>query len=572
MMTNANKRMSTPAAERAKATGSGIAPTRLRMRALPCALCLSALFTCGASSETLAQKKPAPASRATMTTSGQKNPVPVRERRATVPAATTGTAEADTVKDAEDKAATTTVTTPPVSEAASGNDGGVAAPIGAAAREEETLDSLRLEIKDAKSDAERARLERRLVERLATDATRAESLVELRALLEGTRFDPQFYYNVGNMLARMNDPGAAATAYRKAIKQRKGNYPRALNNLGVVLLRAGDSAEAEAAFLDALRQEHFTYPEAHYNLGRLYHARGETELAIRQWKRALRLNPAHTPAAVLLAAALAADGDSDEALKTLAATRPADDEARRRVADAANKILENSELEVVKAVTGTSATVALPGLGLVVELPTNAGTSGALTRTTSRNRTTAKSDASRYQLDGKSLALLHTARDLRDEGKQAEAAQAYRRVIANQRGGFPPAELELAYALISQRQTAEATQLLTMLAARNGSEFPIAFYHLARLQETAGDLEAAAANYTRAVVAHGDRNPQFMLDLARIRERQGDFAAALTAFEAYIAANERTGTEIEWTAARLATLREKATTASATERRITPKQ
>jgi tetratricopeptide (TPR) repeat protein len=551
MMTNGSERMSIKTAGRADATGIAVAATRWHIRALPCALCLSALFICGASSETLAQKKPATASRAA-TTNGQKKPA--RQRRAVAPTATTETGganptntvatDAEIVKDAKDTTPSV-VTASPVADAASSVDDGVESTVSAtAASEAETLDSLRAEIKEAKSDTERARLERRFVELLATDATRDETLVELRALLDGTRFDPQFYYNVGNMLARMNDPGAAATAYRKAIKQRKGNYPRALNNLGVVLLRAGDSAEAETAFLDALRQEQFTYPEAHYNLGRLYQARGETELAVRQWRRALRLNPAHTPAALLLANALAADGEEEEALKTLAAARPTDTEARRSIADARVKILEVSATPpVVETVAGTSKDVA----------------GKALTPVASRDRaTTAKGDASRYQLDEKSLALLHTARDLRDEGKHAQAAQTYRRVIANQRGGFPPAELELAYALIALRQTPEATQLLTVLAARSGAEFPIAFYHLARLQETAGDLESAAANYTRAVVAHGDRNPQFMLDLARVRERQGDYAAALTALEAYIAANERTGTEIDWTATRLAALKEKA--------------
>lgn len=509
--------------------------------------CLTLLLICGASSATLAQKKPATTSRKAQ----------VRGRRA-VPTATPATKPAPTTTptEATDAAIASDAEiapTPAVTSDASSEEKSVAdeaTPNAAAEDEKETLDSLRAEIKDAKSDAERARLERRFVERLNTDATREESLTELRALIAGERFDPQFYYNIGNTLARIGDPIAAATAYRKAIEQRKGNYPRALNNLGVVLMRAGEAAAAETAFLDALRQEQFTYPEAHYNLGRLYHARGETDLAIRQWRRTLRLNPSHTPAALLLAAGLAADGDRDEALKILAAARPADAEARRSVADARNEIL---------------ADVAAP---TVVEA--NAEASAGSTPTTSRNRTTAKGGASRYQLDEKSLALFNTARDRRDEGKHAEAALIYRRVIAGQGGTFPPAELELAYALISLRQTAEAEQVLAALTARNGSKQPIAFYHLARLQETAGNLESAGANYTRAIVAFGDRNPQFMLDLARIRERQGDYAAALTALESYIAANERAGTEIEWTAARLASLREKAATASAAQS-VTPK-
>ncbi len=358
----------------------------------------------------------------------------------------------------------------------------------------------------------------------------------MRRLLDSARFDPPLYYNIGNHLARLGDARTAALAYRKAIDQRQGNYPRALNNLGVVLLRAGDWADAEEAFLRALRQENFTYAEAHYNLGRLYHARGDAELAIRSWQRTFRLQPMHAPAAVMLARALAAEGEAREAMKILDLARPANEAAR-------------SEIAAARLAVGAWAR----------EAPAVAKRSSSAAKTPG-----SRAAGSRYTLDAASFAVLQSARESRERGKYDEAAALYRRVLKNNRGSFPPAELELGYALISLRRNAEALQLLEPLSARHSAEFPIVHYHLARLYEAQGDLDRAAANYTRAVVLFGDRNPQFLLDLSRVRERQGDNAAALTAFEAYIAANERTGNDTaDWTVARLAALREQAATTSA---------
>ena len=87
----------------------------------------------------------------------------------------------------------------------------------------------------------------------------------------------------------------------KAIDQRKGNYSRALNNLGVVLLRIGRWDESYDALLSASKLESFRYSEASYNLGRLYAARGQSDLAVREWRRTLAIDPHHAAAADALA-------------------------------------------------------------------------------------------------------------------------------------------------------------------------------------------------------------------------------------------------------------------------------
>ena len=51
----------------------------------------------------------------------------------------------------------------------------------------------------------------------------------------------------------------------------------------------------------ALKSENFRYAEADYNLGRLYAARGQSDLAVRAWRRALLVDPKHTAARQALA-------------------------------------------------------------------------------------------------------------------------------------------------------------------------------------------------------------------------------------------------------------------------------
>jgi tetratricopeptide (TPR) repeat protein len=135
------------------------------------------------------------------------------------------------------------------------------------------VSTLRAQIKEAKTEAERSRLRRTLVDYLVALNKKQEAVDELRAMTKEERFDPVGFYNIGNALERLGDTGGAIEAYRKAIKQRKGNYPHALNNLGVMLMRQKRWDEAEEALTSALKLEDNHYPEASANLERLYYLR-----------------------------------------------------------------------------------------------------------------------------------------------------------------------------------------------------------------------------------------------------------------------------------------------------------
>lgn len=176
---------------------------------------------------------------------------------------------------------------------------------------------LRAQIMDARTEVERVRLQRTLVDYLMALGRAGEAATELRSMLGAEKLDAATYYNIGNGLARLDEHEAAVGAYRKAIDARQGNYPRALNNMGVALLHLGRLDEAYDAFVLAIKQQNFRYAEASYNLGILYAKRGEADLAISEWTRALAVQPDHIDAAVGLALAYAATGQPGRGLEVI---------------------------------------------------------------------------------------------------------------------------------------------------------------------------------------------------------------------------------------------------------------
>lgn len=165
----------------------------------------------------------------------------------------------------------------------------------------DAVTSLREEIEGAATPTDRIRLQLKLADLLVSTGQRSAALIELQLIANSNVFDPAGFYNLGNTYARIGETEGAINAYNLAIEQRKGRYSRAYNNLGVVLLRAGRLDEAHDALLAALKIESFRYAEASYNLGRVYAGRGQRELAAREWRRALAVDPKHDAAATSLA-------------------------------------------------------------------------------------------------------------------------------------------------------------------------------------------------------------------------------------------------------------------------------
>ncbi|HVF54655.1 MAG TPA: tetratricopeptide repeat protein [Pyrinomonadaceae bacterium] len=418
------------------------------------------------------------------------------------------------------------------------------------------LAAARAKIDEEKSETERARLQRAYVERLVALNRKAEAVSELRLMLAEERFDPAYFYNAGNALARLGESGAAVEAYRKAIAQRRGNYSRAQHNLGVVLIRQGRWEDAQEALKAALRLENYNYAEASYNLGRLHALRGEAGLAIVEWTRTLRIRPDHTDAAVALARTLAEDGDAEQALSVI---------------DAFVKRFERKGAGVPRAVeVARGEIVAARNLALEAEKggddgdakdsngETSPARDGELKANYREARTPSTAKLRPLSTDRSTYDVLKRARAARDAGRNEEAVALYNRVVENRGGYFPPANLELGYALGDLRRNEEAVAALLPVARKDGARYPVVFYHLGRCYEYLGQLGLAGENFERAVSLFGDTNPQFMLDLSRVREKEGKRVEALAAMENYVRASERNGSAApDWAHKRLAQLREK---------------
>lgn len=520
-------------------------------------LCLAALLALASCAGVFAQKRGAKSG-----ASKRRGAAAVRVRRVTTPAAASDAAgKADGKKDAgsveADAAAGEAKKDSTEENAASTDESGAGDP-------EKELGRLKESIAEAKTGPERARLQHALVARLVELERKPEAVALLREMSAEERFDPPYFYNVGNALARLGESDAAGDAYRKAIQQRKGNYARAQHNLGVVLIRQGRWEEAQDALRTALKLENYSYAEASYNLGRLYALRGEAGLAIDEWTRTLSLRPEHDEAAAALARALAEDGDPERALAVLdaftarfnrrGATPPRDIAVTRgEIVAALNLAAEQKAAQKAEPKTArksaqaeaseaVAANASAPALDIF-----NIGVEPA--RSAKRLRPLA--------IDGRTYELLRRARAEREAGRNEEAVGTYRRAIQSSGGYFPPANLELGYALGALGRNEEAVQTLLQVVSKEGARYPMAFYFLGRFYEQLNQLDRAGEAFSRAVTLFGDTNPQPLIDVSRVREKEGKLEEALSAMENYQRAVERTGSAPEWVRERVARLREK---------------
>jgi tetratricopeptide (TPR) repeat protein len=359
--------------------------------------------------------------------------------------------------------------------------------------------TLRNQIEGAASDSDRIRLRLKLADLLLSTGHKTEAIAELNTIANSNAFDPIGFYNLGNAFARLDNTESAIAAYRNAIQQRRGHYSRALNNLGVVLLRVGRWDEAQEALVSALQLENFRYAEASYNLGRVYSARGQNDLAAREWRRALLIDPQH---------------------------------------DAAKEALANSGTEERIVVASSKPSQPVHKAAVITKSP------GVATPAATKS----------LQLDQSSFEFLQRARNASERGKMTEAVENYQRVLSREGGYFPPANLELSYVLLSLKRYDEALVNLLAVSKRDGARYPISYFHLARLYERNGDLKLAEAAFSQVAPT----NSQFLLDLSRVREKLGDYKGSLEAMENYLKLMQAQGQKPVWSDERLAELRTKA--------------
>ncbi|XP_025602566.1 protein O-mannosyl-transferase TMTC1-like isoform X2 [Athalia rosae] len=125
------------------------------------------------------------------------------------------------------------------------------------------------------------------------DWTSRETL--LRSGLRTLPHNAKMHYNFANFLRDTSQPERAILHYQLALWLWP-TYASAHNNLGT--LTVGDQAEQH--FLSAIHAQP-GHVNAHYNLGQLYRKTNRTDECIRMLQRCVFLDPAYTPAYLVLA-------------------------------------------------------------------------------------------------------------------------------------------------------------------------------------------------------------------------------------------------------------------------------
>ncbi len=135
--------------------------------------------------------------------------------------------------------------------------------------------------------ARRAHLGVRLGTALVRAGRAEEGEAVLRDLVRQQPANTEMRFYLGNALYARKKHGAAAVAFREAIRLKR-DYPHAHNNLGGALIGQRKYEKAETAYHEAIRLKH-DYPNAHNNLGLALDGQGKDKEAEAAFRKAIRL-------------------------------------------------------------------------------------------------------------------------------------------------------------------------------------------------------------------------------------------------------------------------------------------
>src|SRR5688572_24442522 len=299
-----------------------------------------------------------------------------------------------------------------------------------------------------------------------------------------------------------------------------GFDPTGFYNLGNAFARLGETESALRAYQEAIKQRRGKYSRALNNMGVVLLRENRWDEAYESFIAALKIESfRYAEASYNLGRVYAARGEHDAAKYAL--TNDNNDE---RIV-----VVESAPVK-----TPPKETTPIKAKSVVVRNP------------------------KALSLDQASFDFLQRARNASERGNMTEAIENFRRVLDRQGGYFAPANLELSYALLSQKQYDAAIGNLIAVSKRDGARYPISYFHLARTYELKGDLKNAEMAFTQAINAYQPAHAQFLLDLIRVREKQGDFKGALDALERYVTLMQEQGQKPSWSDQRIAELRAKA--------------
>jgi Tetratricopeptide repeat len=116
-----------------------------------------------------------------------------------------------------------------------------------------------------------------------------DQILEQERRVEASPQDANLRNDFGNLLAARRFPTEAAEQYEIALKLDKADFISAYN-LGLVRETEGKIGRAIAAYRTAIARKP-GFPQAHFRLGRLYEHRGERESAVKEYAKAMLIDP-----------------------------------------------------------------------------------------------------------------------------------------------------------------------------------------------------------------------------------------------------------------------------------------
>ena len=292
----------------------------------------------------------------------------------------------------------------------------------------------------------RARLQHAIVARLLETGARWKRLTNARDARE-ERFDPpHFFTSATRWRARRFADGAEA--YRKAVVQRRGCYSRA-QNISESSSFVSVVGRRPRRLCGALRLENGKYPEASYNMGRVYGC-ARAGLAIREGSARSTCNRTRRRRARARTHARARRRPRTRARRADSFSARFNARARACRAPSPSRAATRRGRPTSHARNAAAATMR----SNVRSIPHSSKRKRRRALGSARGRGFARA---RHRAAGMSFC---NARVRRARRAQRGTVTLYRRVLAERGGYFPPANLELGYALINLKRNEEALAML----------------------------------------------------------------------------------------------------------------
>ncbi|HEY3202429.1 MAG TPA: tetratricopeptide repeat protein [Thermoanaerobaculia bacterium] len=116
-----------------------------------------------------------------------------------------------------------------------------------------------------------------------------DQIVEQERRVEASPQDSNLRNDFGNLLAARKFPKEAAEQYEIALKLDKANFVSAYN-LGLLRETEGKVVAAISAYKRSIGRKP-GFPQSHFRLGRIYEHKGERGAAVREYAKAMRIDP-----------------------------------------------------------------------------------------------------------------------------------------------------------------------------------------------------------------------------------------------------------------------------------------